>query len=265
MPPHCASSELVRAYPSFGTAPGSVSQDQARRVVRASLASRELNRRVSELAPQHMPVLILGETGTGKTLIAGTLHPSQPVGGFITVNCASLGDTQLAKVVCELLSGAPGGSDATRVTVLLDEIGELSPWGQAVLLRALTTYEPGSGSRIVAATHRDLEGMVRAGKFSGELLMRLRGATLQMTPLRERSEEIAPLALHFLRLALTANQHTFVSMDPMVLAYLEQHSWPGNVRELQNVMTSALTRSSDGLLSVESLPDQLRDPEAHEL
>jgi len=261
MPPHCASFELVRAYPS--SVPGVGLPNQARRVVRASLASRELNRRVSQLAEQSMPVLIVGETGTGKTLIASSLQPANPAAKFITVNCASLGDTQLATVVCEQLPGQ-AGVDGARDTLLLDEIGELTPWGQAVLLRALSSHEPGSGSRIVAATHRDLETMVRSGKFSGELLMRLRGATLQLTPLRDRAKEIGPLALHFLRLALANSQNTFVSFDPMVLTYLEQHSWPGNVRELQNVMSLALARTSDGLLSVESLPEQLRDLEAHE-
>lgn len=260
MPPHCASSELVRAYPPVTAGAGGA--DQARRVVRASLASRELHRRVNELASQRMPVLILGETGTGKTLIAASLREPGTDAELITVNCASLADTQLAQVACEQL---PGAEARAPTTLLLDEIGELSPWGQAVLLRALATNEPGPGSRLVAATHRDLDGMVRAGKFSGELLMRLRGATLQLTPLRDRREEVAPLALHFLRLALSASGTPFVSLDPTVLAYLELHSWPGNVRELQNVMSSALTRSSEGLLTIESLPEPLRERGAQRL
>ena len=266
MPPQRASSELVRAYPTVGPGSAPGGEEQAHRVVRASLAARELSRRVSELATQRTPVLILGETGTGKTLIARTLHGAQQPGALLSVNCASLADTQLARLMCDQLAGPLGSAgDLSRATLLLDEIGELSPWGQAVLLRALSSCEASYLPRIVSATHRDLEAMVRAGKFSGELLMRLRGTTLQMIPLRERPEEIAPLALHFLRLTLSMSRTPFVSMDPMVLAHLEQHSWPGNVRELQNTMGSALTHSTNGLLSVESLPDQLRDSDAHEL
>lgn len=218
---------------------------------------------MAELAAERVPVLLLGETGTGKTLVAHELQPqavgTAERGRFFTMNCASLGETQLADVVCERLPGLRYMSpESAQDTLFIDEIGELSPWGQAVLLRALSAYEPSTAPRIVAATHRDLEAMVRSGRFSGELLMRLRGATLCLPPLRERRDEIAALALHFLRVALGVNQLPFVSLDPLVLVCLEMHSWPGNVRELQNAMVSSLARSLDGMLTVDTLPDEIR-------
>jgi DNA-binding NtrC family response regulator len=236
----CASSELVRAY---------ADEDAAARVVRASRASRLLGQELAQLAAQRVPVLLLGETGTGKTLLAHDLHPAHCAQPLVALNCASLGDTQLAQVVYEQLTFAPGPAPAARGgTLFLDEIGELSPWAQAVLLRALTDHTDGEGPRLV-----------RSGSFSGELFLRLRGATLHVPPLRERRDEIAPLALHFVRLSLAESESSFVSFEPRVLSHLEQHSWPGNVRELQNTITGAFALcGAGGFLGVEALPEELR-------
>jgi DNA-binding NtrC family response regulator len=248
---HCASSELVRAYPDA---------EAGARVVRASRASRTLGQQLAQLAAQRLPVLLVGETGTGKTLVAQDLHSAHSEHPFVTLNCASLGDTQLAQVVYERLTFSPAPAPAARGgTLFLDEVGELSPWAQAVLLRALTGYTNDQAPRLVAATHRDLEAMVRAGRFSGELFMRLRGAVLRVRPLRERRDEIAPLALHFLRLTLAEAQSSFVSLEPRVLAHLEQHDWPGNVRELQNTITGAFALcGAGGFLGIDALPEELR-------
>ena len=246
-----ASYELVRAYAANSGAHS--------RVVRASLAARKLAREIGELSASSVPVLIVGETGTGKTLVAQELRGgAQELRGeaaspAITLNCASLSEAQLAQFVLEDLSGASVGS-----TLFLDEVGELSPWAQAVLLRGLSDRDPSQGPRLLAATSRDLEAMVRSGGFSAELLMRLRGVTLQLSPLRERVEEISPLALHFVRLALMATRTQVVSMDPHVVSVLEHHSWPGNVRELRNTVNAALALCNDGYLSVAGLPDELR-------
>lgn len=252
-----ASTELIRAYPSPST-PGS--PNPAERIVRASLTSRAIGRRVAELAKAQTPVLLLGETGTGKTLIARELHALRQEGALWTLNCACLRDSELAEVVCQQLRPELTKNCTTQLdTLVIDEIGELPPWGQAVLLRALAACGPACGPRVVAATHRDLEAMVRAGTFSGELLMRLRGATIQLPALRERKDEIAALALHFLRVALCSSQLPFVLIDPLVPLQLELHSWPGNVRELTNVMVSSLARARDGVVDLDALPEEITD------
>jgi DNA-binding NtrC family response regulator len=252
-----ASYELVRAYaPKSGA---------TARVVRASLGARKLAREITELSVLATPVLIVGETGTGKTLVAQELRDGREAGtatfgsraepgASTTVNCASLSEAQLAQFVLEDLKEEASPSS----TLFLDEVGELSPWGQAVLLRALSDRDPSRGPRLLSATSRDLEAMVRAGTFSGELLMRLRGVTLQLPPLRERLDEIGPLALHFVRLALMSTRTQVVSMDPRVVAALEHHAWPGNVRELRNTISAALALCSDGYLCIEGLPEELR-------
>jgi DNA-binding NtrC family response regulator len=240
-----ASYELVRAY--------SLKSGAQTRVVRASLSARKLGREIVELGATTVPVLIVGETGTGKTLVAQELRSGQEGGQAVTINCASLSEAQLAQFVCDDLKDASEGS-----SLFLDDVGELSPWAQAVLLRALSDRDPSRGPRLLSATSRDLEAMVRTGGFSGELLMRLRGVTLALRPLRERREEIGPLALHFVRLALMSTRSQVVSIDPHVLSALEHHTWPGNVRELRNTIHTALALCADGYLCVEGLPDELR-------
>jgi DNA-binding NtrC family response regulator len=243
-----ASSELVRAYANKSAA--------LSRIVRASLPSRQLGRRLATLAKERGSVLIVGETGTGKTLMANELQAASVGGRDLSLSCASLSDAQLARQVLDYLP--PAGDKHAYGTLFLDEVGELTPWGQAVLLRGLSDRDPSSAPRLIATTHRDLEAMVRAGSFSGELLLRLRGETLQLAPLRERVAEVSPLALHFVRIALTAAETPVISIDPQVMVQLEQHHWPGNVRELQNVVARAVAECVDGFLRVESLPEKLR-------
>jgi DNA-binding NtrC family response regulator len=240
-----ASYELVRAYTANSGA--------ETRVVRASLTARKLGREIAELAGTSVPVLIVGETGTGKTLVAQELRSTQQGGQAVTINCASLSEAQLAQFVLEDLEDATAES-----SLFLDEVGELSPWAQAVLLRSLSDRDPSRGPRLLSATSRDLEAMVRVGTFSAELVMRLRGVTLRLPPLRERLEEIGPLALHFVRLSLMSTRSHVVSMDPRVVSALEHHTWPGNVRELRNTINTALAHCTDGYLCIEGLPDELR-------
>jgi two-component system, NtrC family, response regulator AtoC len=244
-----ASSELVRAYANKGAA--------LSRIVRASLPSRQLGRRVAALAKERVSVLVVGETGTGKTLVANELRAdSEQSARNLSVNCASLSDAQLAQQVLDYLPPTPGAD--SYGSLFLDEVGELSPWGQAVLLRALSDRDPTRAPRLIATTHRDLEAMVRSGSFSGELLLRLRGETLQLAPLRERITEVGPLALHFVRIALIGALPPVISIEPELIAQLELHHWPGNVRELQNVLTRAVAECVDGVLRVDSLPEKLR-------
>jgi len=142
--------------------------------------------------------------------------------------------------------------------VLLDEVGELSPWSQALLLHKLRSRPPLHGPRFFASTHRDLDALVAAGAFSQELVARLGTARLTLQPLRERREEIVPLALHFLRLALRASGRSFVSVDPDLFHYLERHAWPGNARELRNAMLRTLAANESGTLELADLPDSVR-------
>jgi len=153
--------------------------------------------------------------------------------------------------------GNPVNLDPLAPQAAAQKYVEYMGGAEAVLLRALSDRDPGCAPRLIATTHRDLEGMVRAGSFSGELLLRLRGENLQLLPLRERLAEIGPLALHFVRIALVAVEVPVISIDPEVIVALERHSWPGNVRELQNVMSRAVAECADGFLRVECLPEKL--------
>lgn len=254
-----ASGELVRAYASQG-------DDSRRRgvLVAQGHAARELVQQISLLANAPGSVLIAGETGTGKTLVARELHAQSKAAALPlrVINCAALPEAVLADMLWQLDEPAvpsEGAAHEEPACVLLDEVGELSPWAQAVLLRKV---QPGGqsvrGMRFLAATHRDLSSMAQAGTFSRELLTRLSTHRLRLVPLRARRDEIAPLALHFLRAALQDAGQSFVSVDPHFVKCLETYDWPGNARELNNAMVRALAANEDGVLSPSDLPDPLR-------
>ena len=200
-----------------------------------------------KVAQSDAPVLILGESGTGKELLARALHALSPrrAGPFLGENVAALADTLLESELFGHERGAftgatearPGLFEAARGgTVFLDEVGEMSPAVQAKLLRVLQEREVrrlGSQSltpvdvRLLAATHRDLEGMVAAGTFRADLYYRLNVVRLELPPLRERREDVVALLDHF------SAQHGLV-IEPQAREVLLAHDWPGNVRELEN-------------------------------
>jgi DNA-binding NtrC family response regulator len=253
-----ASGELVRAYPRSRAS-------AERELFAASRRARAILDQIGKLAPTMRPVLVCGETGTGKTLVAGLLHERSARGSLPlrVINCAALPDALLADVLGELDDPQPRGDQASAQesasvakTLLLDEVGELSPWGQAVLLRTLT--EENEKARFLSATHRDLDAMAAHGTFSRELLARLSVARILLPPLRERRDEVVPLALHFLRLALRAAGAGFISVDPELLECLERYDWPGNARELKNAMLRTLAVNDSGTLVVSDLPDAVR-------
>lgn len=250
-----ASGELVRAYASNHEHPSQ------RTLVAEGRATRELQRTIAELAPRRGSVLICGETGTGKTLLARELHAlgGENAPALRVINCAALPDALLADMLWQLdETVVPEASNGQPGTVLLDEVGELSPWSQALLLRIVQRDGHGRrGARFLAATHRDLSTMVDAGCFSRELLARLSMERLYLAPLRARRDEIAPLAFHFLRLGLRSAGQRFVSVDPSFVQCLERYSWPGNVRELHNAIVRALAVNESGTLSAGDLPDPL--------
>jgi len=241
----------------------------------AFLAMVEVTRRIA--AAPRVPVLIRGESGTGKERIAQAIHNLSPraAGPWVTLNCSALAEGLLesemfghergaftdAKVAKRgLLELADGG------TLFLDEIGDLSPTLQPKLLRAIETQrfrrvggqkELTVDVRFVAATNRDLDGMVRAGSFREDLYYRLNVGSIDVPPLRARREDILPLARHFLAEAGSMMGIHEPRLDPLVYGPLENYAWPGNVRELRNVMERALILSGGIPIEPAHLPKEL--------
>ncbi|MFT7624903.1 MAG: transcriptional regulator with GAF, ATPase, and Fis domain [Myxococcota bacterium] len=229
-----------------------------RHLVGHSAAIAAVVQAIDVVAPYETTVLVRGESGTGKELIARSLHEeSGRRGPFLQVNCGGLSDTLLQSELFGHTKGAFSGAGRDRQglfqaaeggTLLLDEIGDASPRLQAALLRVLQEGEVrpvGSNqvrhvdTRIVAATHRDLEAMVAAGEFREDLYARLSGWTLELPPLRERPEDIIPLALHFARQARAAE-----GLSRSLAERLLTHDWPRNVRELEMVVRRCAIESS---------------------
>ena len=226
------------------------------------------------VARGNIPVILVGETGTGKEVLARFIHASSPrkAGPMITVNCGAIPDQLVESTLFGHERGAFTGaaqqaqgvfSAASGGIVFLDEIGELPMSAQAALLRVLetkkvvrvgATRELDVDVRVLAATHRDLEAMVREGKFRQDLLYRLNAMTIVIPPLRERPEDIEPLARHFLKEANDSSGMSVEGIERDALALLERHAWPGNVRELRNVIERAVVISDGRKLSVEDLP-----------
>jgi DNA-binding NtrC family response regulator len=228
----------------------------------------EAYRTVARVASTSATVLVLGESGTGKELVARALHrrSDRAARPFVAVNCAALPDglleAELFGYERGAFTGAVGRSDgrfgrAHQGTLFLDEIGELGPALQAKLLRALESGEIerlGGGDpvqvdvRIVAATNRDLEERVRSGAFREDLLYRLAVVTVGLPPLRERPEDVAPLALHFAARFAERYGRPVRAFSRAALASLHDRPWPGNVRELRNVVDRGVLLSRGGVI-----------------
>ncbi len=222
-------------------------------------AFERIARRVDRLASLHVPVLVRGETGTGKELVVRALHARsrRAEAPFCAINCAAVPGTLLESSLFGHVRGAFTGATDSRQglfveagdgTVFLDEVGELRPEAQAALLRVLETRtvvpvgsvrEVPVRARVVAATHRDLAAMVAAGTFREDLLHRLDVVAIELPPLRERREHIRPLARRFLAAALTEVGRATVQVADAVWPALEMADWPGNVRQLRNAMIRA--------------------------
>jgi two-component system response regulator HydG len=217
--------------------------------------------RIDKLAPHDLSILIRGETGVGKELVAKALHEKSPraSGPFVAVNCAAVPPTLMESILFGHAKGAFTGADKARPgkfeqadkgTLFLDEIGDLSAELQAKLLRALQEKEVepvGAVAsrpidiRVLAATHQDIEALVRAGKFRKDLYFRLAGATIVLPPLRDRGPgAIERLAKHFLARFSSSLHFSREALDALVA-----HQWPGNVRQLEQVVSRAVALSSD--------------------
>lgn len=230
---------------------------------------------IDKVAPTPATVLILGESGSGKEVAARCLHAGSPRAekNFVAINCASLSENLLESELFGHEKGAFTGAVERKIgklevaaggTLFLDEIGEMPMLVQARLLRVLQErcYERVGGTRsievdvrILAATHRDLEQEVRAGRFREDLFYRLKVITLRMPSLRERIEDLPQLAAHFAARHGEALRGKKVTITPAAMAALQAHSWPGNVRELANAIESAVVLGSGECIEPEDLPE----------
>jgi two-component system response regulator AtoC len=243
-------------------------------LVGTSPAMQRLFKDVGRVAASRTSVLIQGESGTGKELLARVIHSySAPGRPFIAVNCSAIVETLLESELFGHEKGAFTGAVTAKLgkfelaedgTVFLDEIGELSGNLQAKLLRVLQEKEVervgGSRTipvraRILAATNRDLDAEVRAGRFREDLFQRLRVVTLSIPPLRERREDL-PLLVEHLLLKINQRLHKNLRRVPVELvAELARRPWPGNVRELENLLTRAAVLSQGDVLLEEHLAE----------
>jgi two-component system, NtrC family, response regulator AtoC len=243
---------------------------QAPLVISASM--RRLHEEIARVAGGEITVLLLGETGTGKEVIAETIHRASPraAGPFLRLNCAALQQTLLESELFGHERGAFTGATAAKPglletaqggTVFLDEIGELATATQSVLLRVLEERKVlrvggleyrAIDVRFIAATNRELEGEVARGRFREDLFYRLSGAILALPPLRERADEIEPLARRFIAEA-SARGRRPPGISPEALALLQRYVWPGNLRELRNAIERAVLLC-DAEIGLEHLP-----------
>lgn len=222
---------------------------------------------IEAIAETSRPVLITGESGVGKELIARAVHKSSGrTGEFVALNIAGLDDNVVADTLFGHTKGAYTGATKPRMglvekakngTLFLDEIGDLSLASQTKLLRLLQEHEylplgsdmaKRSSARIVAATHQDLNKLQENGQFRRDLFYRLRGHLLHVPPLRDRREDINPLISYFIQEAETSFGKKFSSNPTELSDYLSQYPFPGNVRELQNIILDATGTCTDGLL-----------------
>ena len=242
-------------------------------VVTASPAMREVFALAARAARSRATALVCGESGTGKELVARAIHrhSDRVQGPFVAVNCKAFAGGVLESELFGHEKGAYTGASQTRAgvferadggTLLLDEIGEIDLEFQAKLLRVLQTREvlPVGGSRartvdvrVVAATNRDLRAEVTAGRFREDLYFRLAVIPIRLPPLRERPEDILPLARHFLARWSAELGRSLGGWTPEVEAWLLQHGWPGNVRELENLIERAAVLARDDRISLEDL------------
>jgi two-component system NtrC family response regulator len=249
----------------------------ATQLVGVSEGLERVKRLIARVAASESNVLVRGETGTGKELVARAIHEGSPraAGPLVAVNCGALPEHLVESELFGHRKGAFTGADEHRAglfevadggTLFLDEIGELPKALQSRLLRALESGEirrVGDNQpimvdvRVVCATHRSLEEMVAAGTFREDLLFRINTFEIAIPPLRERLEDIPGLVRHFVRQSRPQSPAEAVVVEPGLLDVLAAHRWPGNIRELANVVEHALVLCDEMPLTVAHLPARL--------
>jgi two-component system response regulator HydG len=242
-----------------------------------SLAWRRTIETVMQAAPSMATVLLLGESGTGKELLARAIHEASPraAGPFVPVNCAALPESILEAELFGYERGAFTGAiqrhdgrflQADKGTLFLDEIGEIPTHVQVKLLRVLQEGEierlggrtTKVDLRLVAATNQDLRAAVKEGRFREDLYYRLNVIALRIPPLRERRDDIALLAEHFLRLYGERNGRHLAGLSRAAAEALLRYDWPGNVRELENTIERAVVLTRSAAVELEDLPAEVR-------
>jgi DNA-binding NtrC family response regulator len=263
-----------------GVRPGTAPPGPASDIILVDPAMRELHSLAKEVAKSNINVLIVGETGTGKEILAEAVHRASPraEGKFLSLNCAALSEhlveaelfgyekgafTGATQAKPGLLETAPGG------TVFLDEIGELSLPLQVKLLRVVETRtlirvggvtQRSVDVRFVSATNRNLAQAIESGGFRSDLYFRLNGITLAIPPLRERAEEIEPFGLRFAGEMARELGRPTPQISPDTLALLRSYAWPGNIRELRNVIHRAVLLCRSGrVITPDHLPRELME------
>lgn len=246
-------------------------------IVGKSRKMQEVFALMQQAAESNITVLIRGESGTGKELVAKSIHfnSRRKSGPFVAVDCAAIPETLIESELFGHERGAFTGASSRRIgkfesanggTIFLDEIGEMQPALQAKLLRVLQEREiqrvGGTTNvdidiRVVAATNKDLEAAVKAGEFREDLFYRIAAFPMEIPPLRDRSEDVALLAEHFLKEHATIIGKSIGEISNDALQLLVSHDWPGNVRELENAMERAVLLEETAVLQETSLPTRI--------
>ena len=259
--------------------PGSESDESApNAVVVRDPAMREVYAQADRAARAMISVLLLGETGVGKEVLARAIHARSPraQGPFVSINCAAISESLLESELFGYERGAFTGANQTRPglfeaaeggTLFLDEVGEASATTQAKLLRAVeerSVLRLGARKarpvdvRIVSATNRDPEADAREGKFRADLYFRLGGVILTIPPLRDRAADIEPLVRSFALASCRQLERAPVHVTPEALRCFQTYAWPGNVRELKNAVERAIVLSGEDSIRAEHLPQAIR-------
>ncbi len=240
--------------------------------------------KILRVAPHFRTVLITGATGTGKELVAQALHRASPVAKnkFAVCNCSALVETLLESELFGHVRGAFTGAQQDKAglfeyadggSIFLDEIGELTPSAQAKLLRVLQNRQVqrvGSAApraidvRVIAATHRDLKAMVRAGTFREDLYYRLAMVEINLPHLASRHEDLPLLERYFLEKFAAEYGKSVAGLTRRAQARMAVYPWPGNVRELENVIGNACMMAQGTVIDIDDLPEDLRNPVHHE-
>jgi two-component system nitrogen regulation response regulator GlnG len=247
-------------------------------LVGRSSAMQEVYKSVGRVASQDVTVLIRGESGTGKELVARAIYQysARSKGPFLAVNCAAIPESLLESELFGHEKGSFTGAESRRIgkfeqcsggTLFMDEIGDMSPLVQSKVLRLLQeqTFERVGGNetirtnvRIIVATHRDLDQMVKKGEFRADLYYRLNGFVIKLPPLRERTDDVLVLLQHFLRRFNRELGKQIHGISPEALELLLRYPWPGNVRELQSILKRSLLQTTGEVLAADFLPDEVR-------